>query len=874
MGWLSRLFRRRKQETELEEEVRSHLEMAAQERTEQGVDRQEAEHAARREFGNVELVKEVTRDMNGWRWLEDLIEDARYGLRRMRRSPGFTAIAVLTLALGIGANTAIFSLVNGILLVSLPYPSPERLVSVTGTYPQGAFVAMREQMRTMDVGAYVEGQELNLTGFGEPVRLTGTPVSAELFSILGARPEFGRTFYQGEDVPGRDNVVILSRALWQQRFGGDASILGRSIELGGISRQVIGVMPADFRFPSNKTQVWIPLHNDPRDTVNSWAGAFMPIIGRLRPGSTIEQARTEIRMFQSHVGALFPWPMPASWNAGVSVVALQNEMVADVRARLLILLGAVALVLLIACSNVANLTLSRAATREKEISIRSALGAGRRRITRQLLTESVLQALFGGLLGLAFAKEGLALLRSMLPSDTPRLAETQIDWRVLLFTAVLAILTGIVFGLAPTLHSARAALTDALNSGGRGSAAPVSQRLRSGLVVAEVAFAVLLVIAAGLMIRSFWAISHVNPGFHPEHILTARITPNESFCVDPMRCLAFYRNVQDQVEAFPGTSGVALVNTLPLGGRVSKRSLDVEGYDVPAGEDVPLFWLNVVTPEYFRVMGIPLLSGRAFADSDVNGAPVAVITDETARRFWPHQNAVGKHIRLLDDKDWRTVVGVIPDVRAYDLQRNAPDWIGGTAYVPYNRMATLEDRRIPSEMTIAIRTASDDSQIAMMLRNTVAAINQEVPVSEVKTMRAVISEAVSTPASTTALMAVFAALALVLGTIGIYGVLSFLVSNRTREIGVRMALGAQRGDVLRSVMGEGAKLSLAGIALGMAGAFAIMRVLSGELYGVSATDPLTFCGVAILVAVVALTACYIPARRAMRVDPIVALRYE
>jgi putative ABC transport system permease protein len=579
-------------------------------------------------------------------------------------------------------------------------------------------------------------------------------------------------------------------------------------------------------------------------------------------------------MFQSHVGALFPWPMPATWNANASVVPLQNGMVADVRARLLILLGAVALVLMIACSNIANLTLSRAATREKEISIRSALGAGRQRITRQLLTESVLQALFGGLLGLAFAKEGLVLLRAVLPSDTPRLDEVHMDWHVLVFTGALAILTGVVFGLAPALHSARAALTEALKSGGRGTAVSVSQRLRSSLAIAQVAFAVLLVTAAGLMIRSFWALSHVDAGFRPEHILTARITPNESFCSDAKRCLAFYRNVLDQVHALPGTGGAALVNTLPLGGRVSKRSLDVEGHDVPPGEDSPLFWLNVVTPEYFRVMGIPLLSGRGFADSDVSGAPVAVVTAETARRFWPSQGAVGKHIRLLDDKDWRTIVGVIPDVRAYDLQRNAPDWIGGTAYVPYNPAATLEDRRIPTEMTIAIRTASDDSQIATTLRTSVATLNQEVPVSEVKTMRAVVSEAVSAPASTTVLLAVFAALALVLGTIGIYGVLSFLVSNRTREIGVRMALGAQRTDVLRSVMGEGAKLSLAGIALGMAGALTVMRVLSGELYGVGATDPLTFCGVAILVAVVALTACYVPARRAMRVDPMVALRYE
>jgi predicted permease len=641
-----------------------------------------------------------------------------------------------------------------------------------------------------------------------------------------------------------------------------------------VSRQVIGVMPSEFRFPSTKTQVWIPLHNDPRTTVSFWAGDFMPGIGRLRTGSTIQQAQTEIRMFQSHVGTLFPWPMPASWNANASVVPLQNGMVADVRARLLILLGAVGLVLLIACSNVANLTLSRAATREKEISIRSALGAGRQRITRQLLTESVLQALFGGLLGLAFASEGLALLKTVLPADTPRLTEAHMDWHVLAFTGALATMTGLVFGLAPALQSSGAVLTKSLNSGGRGTSASVSQRLRSGLVVAEVGFAVLLVIAAGLMIRSFWAISHVNPGFRPEHILTARITPNQSFCNDAKRCLTFYRSVQEQVQGFPGTSGAALVNTLPLGGRVSKRSLDVEGYDVPAGEDVPLFWLNVVSPEYFRVMGIPFLAGRTFRDSDISGAPVAIVTDETARRFWPKQNAIGKHIRLLDDKDWRTIVGVIPDVRAYDLQRNAPDWIGGTAYVPYNSTATLEDRRIPTEMTIAIRTASDDSQMATMLRNTVAALNQEVPVSEVKTMRAVISEVVSTPASTTALMVVFAVLALVLGTIGIYGVLSFLVSNRSREIGIRMALGAQRGDVLRSVMGEGAKLSLAGIALGMAGAFALMRILSGELYGVGTTDPLTFFSVAILVAAVALAACYVPARRAMRVDPMVALRYE
>jgi len=874
MRWLSRLFHKRRQEEELEEEVRSHLEMAARERMERGKERKGAEQAAQREFGNAELVKEVVRDQWGWRWVEDLFEDTRYGLRRMRKSPGFTSIAVLTLALGIGANTAIFSLVNGILLNSLPYPHPEQLTRVTGTYPQGAFVAMREQTRTMDVGAYAEGHEFNLTGFGEPIRVAGTSVSAELLSILGARSELGRTFYPGEDVPGQDNLVVLSHALWEQRFGSDPAILGRSIELEGVSRQVVGVMAADFRFPSAKTQVWIPLHNDARNVYSYWAGDFMPVVGRLRTGSTIQQARTEMLMFQSHVGALFPWPMPADWNAGVSVVELQDGMVADVRARLLILLGAVALILMIACANVANLALSRAATREKEVAIRSAMGAGRQRIVRQLLTESVLVALLGGLLGLVLATKGLALLKTLLPAEMPRLAEVQMDWRVLAFTGVLAILTGFLFGLGPALHSSWGALTEALNASARGGGISVSQRLRRGLAIAEVAFAVLLVVAAGLLTRSFWALSHVNPGFRPEHVLTARVTPNESFCNDPARCVAFYRNVLEQLRSSPGVDGAALVNTLPLGGRVSKRSLDVEGFVVPAGEDSPLFWLDVVTPDYFRVMGISFLSGRAFTDSDVSGAAVAMITAETARRYWPNQNAIGKHIRLLDDKDWRTVVGVISDVRAYDMQRNKPEWINGTAYVPYNPAATLEDRRVPAEMTVALRTTAGDSQMEASIRAAVAKLNPEAPVTEVKSMSAIVSEASATARSTTVLFVMFAALALVLGIIGVYGVLSFLVSNRTREIGIRLALGAQRHSVLLLVMKEGAQFSLLGIALGIGSALLLMRVLSGELYGVSATDPLTFLVVPVTLILVALAACYIPARRAMHVDPIVALRYE
>ena len=807
--------------------------------------------------------------------MTSLLQDIRYALRQLQKNPGFTVVAVLTLALGIGGNTAVFSLVNGILLLPLPYHQPEQLVSVTGTYPKGALVAMREQMRTMDVAAYSEGHDINLTGIGEPVRLTGASVSAELLSILGTRPALGRTFFAGEDSAGQDNFVVLSHALWQQRFGSDPSIVGRSVELEGESRQVLGVMPADFHFPSAKTQLWIPLRNDPRNPVAYWAGDFMPVVGRLRPGSTLQQARAEVRLFQSHVGALFPWKMPASWNADVSVVRLQNGMVADVRTRLLMLLAAVALVLLIACANVANLTLSRAASREKEISIRSALGAVPRRIARQLLTESVLLAALGGLLGLAFAAAGLSLLKVTLPADTPRLAGVQMDWRVLLFTGGLAILTGFIFGIAPALQTSRTAVAQSLNSGGRGATVSVSRYLRSSLAVAEVAFAVLLVTAAALLIRSFWTLSHVNPGFQSEHIVTARITPNESFCADSARCLSFYRNVLDQVQSAPGVSGAALVNTLPLGGRVSKRSLDIENFVVPPAQTSPLFWLDVVTPEYFHVMDIPLLSGRWFTQSDASGnPPVAVVATATARRFWGSANPVGKHIRFVGEKEWRTVVGVVADVRAYDLQHSEPEFMQGTLYVPHSPKGTLEGGTLPAEMTIVVRTSSDEAQAGAMLRRVVTGLNQEAPVSEIRTMRAVMSEAVSTPASTTSLFVTFAGLALVLGMVGIYGVLAFLVSKRSREIGIRIAMGAQRRDVLWLVMKEGVKFSLIGIVLGLAAAVGLTRLLSSELYGVSPMDPMTYVGVATAMAMVTLLASYIPTRRAMRVDPLIALRGE
>ena len=809
-----------------------------------------------------------------------LFQDVRFGFRQLRKSLGFAAVASFTLALGIGANTAIFSLVSGILLRPLPYPHPSELVSLAGSspvaYPKGAFVAMREQIHTMDVGTYAEGHEFNLTHVGEPIRLSGTAVSAELLSILGTRPEFGRAFAPGEDGPGRDSYVILSHDLWQQRFNQDAGIIGRSIELEGMSREVIGVMPAAFHFPSARTQLWVPLHNEPQNPSTYWAGDYMPVIGRLRPGVTLAQASAEIRLFQSHVGALFPWTMPASWNADVAVTSLRNGMVADVRTRLLLLLGAVALVLLIACTNVANLTLSRAAAREKEMGIRSALGAKPARLARQLLTEAVLLSAVGAVLGFALAAAGLAALKSMLPADTPRLLDVSLDWRVLLFTGALAILSGLAFGLAPALQSSRSALSESLNSTGRGASVSVSRRLRGSLAIGEVALSVMLVIAAGLLIRSFWALSHVDTGFRPDQLLTARITPDQAFCNDAARCLAFYRNLLDRLRSSPGIANVALVNTLPLGGRVAKRSFDLEDFTIVSeSQTQPLFWLQIVTPEYFRVMGIPLISGRWFNGSDEAGGPaVVVLSASTARRFWPHGEVVGKHVRFVGENGWRTVVGIVSDVRAYDLENSEPDYMKGTAYVPYTAAATLEDGRVPAEMSIAVRMTYNSPEAASFLRNTLVASSPNIPVSELKSMRAVVSDAASAPASTTFLFAAFAGVALVLGVVGVYGVLSFLVSRRSREMGVRMALGARRGDVLLVIMKEGARFSLTGIALGLAGAFFLARLLAAQLYGISPVDSITYVSVASIVAVVTLAACYVPARRAMRVDPMVAMRGE
>ena len=868
------LLRRADVERDLDDEIGFHLDRQVDDLVATGVDALEARRIVVRRFGGVDLAKEECRDARRVAMIETVSQDVRYAARVFRRNPGFTAVAVLTLALGSGANTAVFSLVDGVLLSRLPYPAPDRLVSVTGTYPNGGFAAMHEQVRTFDAAAYAEGHAFTLTGEGEPARLSGTLVSAGLIETLGARPEIGRWLRPGEDVGGRDRVLILSHGLWESKFGRDPQIIGRFLVLDGVPRQVVAVMPASFQFPSARTDLWVPLGLDPGNAPHYWAGDYMPIVGRLRPGRSIAEAHAEIRLFQSHVGALFPWTMPADWNRNVTVIPLQEALVGSVRPQLLILIAAVALVLVIACANVANLSLSRAFARQREIGIRTAIGAEPRRIARQLLTESICLASLGALVGLLFATEALTILKRVLPADTPRLGDVHLNWRVLAFTAALAVITGCAAGSAPVLQALRLRLRTALDSGGRGGRQAVAGPLRAALTIAQVACAVLLVIAAGLLVRSLWTLSRVDPGFATEQVVTARVSPLESVCGEIERCLAFYRTFESAVQSAGGMNGAALVNTLPLTGAVAKRSLEIEGYTNPGStEAAPLFWLNVITPDYFRVMSIPLESGRAFTRTDLSsGAAVAIVSASTARRFWPGRNPIGTHVRFVGDSDWHTVVGVVADVRAHDLTSNVPDWIKGTAYVPHGPKATLEDGRIPTEMTLTMRTSMEPTEAAAAVRDAVRRISHEVVIGNVRPMRAVVADAVAAPAATASLLVTMAALALILGCVGVYGVLSFLVSRQTRDLGIRVALGAQPRDVFWLVIREGAALCLTGIVIGMCGALALTRWLSSELHGVSPTDPATYATVAVIMLLVTFAACYLPTRRAMGVDPLLVLR--
>ncbi len=858
-------LRRDRAERDLNDELQAFVDMAAADRMRDGAVPDEARRLSILQLGGVEQAKEGIRTGRHGARLDEVGRDVRHGLRQLRRNPVFSSVAIATLALGIGANSAIFSVVYAVLLRPLPYPEPDKLVSA-GSMLAGEYLFLREHAKTLRATAlYQSNVGFNLSDAGEAERVTGAFVSGNFFSVLGISALVGRTLEGAEEQPAESSVVVLSHALWRQRFGSDAGIIGRDVLINSERRTVVGVMPPTFHFPSIGTELWIPYAFDPSNGGALWGGGQRgQVVARLAPRATPAQAQAELRTLAPELRkANTEWLFPPAWGTNREVALLQERVVGDVRTRLLVMLGAVGIVLLIACANVANLLLARGSARQREFTIRRALGAARSRILRQLLTESVVLGLLGGTAGLLLAYFSVPVLVSAMPTEVPRVEEIRIDGSILGFTLGLGLLTGLLFGAMPAIGSSWQDSQGSLRLDDRGSSASFG-RAASVLVVGEMAVAVLLVIAAGLLIRSFAELLRVDPGFELERVMTARITLPEKRYGDDTRRQLFYGELLTRIRALPGVQAIEGTSHLPLVGRPGGFAFEVEGKPYVEGTGAPVTQEHFVTPGYLQTMAISVLRGRPLADTDgEHSLDVAVINETMAREHWPGQDPVGKRLKRVWNDEWITVVGVARDVKYDGLASEVEPQI----YRPFQQAP-------PLDMSLVVRTASDPMPLAISLRETVASLDRTVPVSEIRTLDQVLATSVATWRFTTLLLAAFAALALTLAAIGTYGVLSYAVSRRAREIGVRMALGAQRVDVMRMVLGHAALLAGAGTVAGVAGAFATTHVLEGLLFGVSRTDTATFAVVPILLGGVALLAAYIPASRATRVDPTTVLRLD
>jgi putative ABC transport system permease protein len=875
-------------EAEIIEELAQHLEDQFEQAVSQGAGEEEARRAVLTELGESDLLapglKRVERRVEleplvigkdgRTNMVTDLWQDLRYGARMLAKNPGFTTVAVVALALGIGANSAIFSVVNTVLLRPLPYKNPDALVMVwdeqthlgfpKDTPSPANFLDWREQNTVFEGLAAMTERSFNLTGAGEPERFDGRRVSANLFSVLGVEPQLGRAFTADEDKPG-SRVVILSHRMWQRRFGGDPTIIGRALNLNGEAYTVVGVMPRSFQFPTQRDQLWVPIAF-PADEASQRGSHYLEVIARLKPGVTLQKARAEMSTIAARLEKQYP---DANTRVGIVLTPLHEEVVGNIKPALLILLGAVGFVLLIACANVANLLLARAAVRQKEISLRLALGASGARLIRQFLTESVLLAGLGGIVGLLFSFAGIRILKRFIPDTISQVQAINIDSKVLFFTLLVSLATGFIFGLAPATQASNFNLNETLKEGGRDSGASVrGNRIRALLVMGEVAVSFVLLIGAGLLINSFVHLRTLDPGFRVDHLLTAKIELSESKYPDKERRAPFYNELLRRVSTLPGVESAAVAGYLPFTYNGLSMPIGVEGRADPPPDQRPDVVLRVVGPGYFNTMGIKFVQGRDFSEQDkTDTVQTVVISEKTARHYWPGENPIGKRLKpglTTSEGPWREVIGVVKDTRQNDFVAEPK--------MQMYLVHTQFDSFAPN--ALAVRTSIDPLSLATSVRNAVWSIDKDQPVSNLRSMNEIVSEAVARQRFSTLLLGVFAGLALVLAAVGIYGVMSYSVAQRTREIGIRMALGAQRSDVLKLTIANSLKLVGTGLIIGLAAAFALTRVMASLLFGVSATDPITFATISLVLMSVALLASYIPALRATKVDPMVALHYQ
>ncbi len=857
---LRALFFRRRFEADMSEEFRFHLDQVTEEFVKRGLTRAEAERRARASFGSVDGARDEAREARGIRWADELRGDLRYALRTLRRSPGFALVSVLTLALGIGANTTIFSVINGVLLKPLPFPESGRLVQMGQDYPLGALPIYRTEASSFQgVAAFLSQGEVNLFTTGRPERVLGRAVSSEFFSVLGVGATLGRTFQNGEDAPGATPVAVISYGLWVRRFGRDPDIIGKPIVINGDTRQIVGVAPRGFAFPVAGTEVWMPVDLNPKNVGEVWGAMNASYFGRLRGGVSLEQADAQHRTLITRVRDAFPWRMPDKWatGAGNHVRRLDDLLADGLRNRLALLFGAVGLVLLVACANVANLNLTRLAGRQREIMVRQALGGSRWRVARQLFVEQLLLAGLGGAAGVTLALIGTPLLVRWLPSDTPRLDGVRIDAKVLVFTALVSVLAGLLAALGPMLRVPRAERLEGLGNRVTGPGRSAG-RLSNALVVAEMALAVVLVMGAGLLIRSLARLLAVDPGVRVEQLVTARVTPDPAKCegnVGP--CVTFYSSLEREVGSIPGVTAVEFASMLPLDGQSLWWPMLVEDHPVPPGGAANGLTPHTVSPGYFALMGIKVLQGRAFTRDDRSASdPVVVIGKAAADHYWPGQSPLGKHIRPVWVTRDATIVGVVSDVREYGLSA-APEL---DFYMPIEQWAA-------GAMTVVLRTSLPAGSLEPELKRALGKVDPTAPLSHVQSMEQMVRTSIASPRTTAILLAGFATVALLLGAIGVYGVLSYGVTQRRREIGIRMAIGAAPGDVRWIVVRRAATLVAAGLTVGLAASWLGASALSGFVFGVGVRDGATFVAVPLVFVVVGFVASYLPARRATLVAP-------